>query len=495
MSLRDWGCLFLVLAWGLWLRGGLVGVESPWYDEVISLMYLDAGSLGAFLEAVRGDNSPTQPLYFVLEYTWALLFGNGYEAQRWLCVLLGELSLILVYLIGYRIQGTTTACLATLALASSAAHLEYSLEIRMYMLAFVWVMLSVYSLMRVLDGGGKVWWTIHFLSTVGLVWSHAFGAFILPVEGLAFLIWGTRSWQSRAAWFGGQTLAAGTLVLWLLNSTGSAIDDEMSWLPLPTLWLNDTSLWVSLVGTWYTWLVSSYYHTGLSDPRNAIPFVVYGGLAISAFACAAIRSRKRNEADDFSYGTILWLAGWWVIPSLLLYGLSHLWQPAFFPRYVLYSVVPPFFMSAWLVSRIPAQRWRNTAIGAMVALALAMGYFNTRQPYRAPWHWVVEEVAVVEGVELMLFSQQSSGNDIASSVVSYLDGEQEIKVLTLTNSDALSAYVLNHNYANPAYVVLVASDPQEGFRQFISSSGLQATIYHLPARSPLTLYTISRIPR
>ena len=179
---------------------------------------MGAESLSAFLQALSGENSPTQPLYFIVEYGWAKIFGPGYEAQRWLSVLLGEISLMIVYAIGHRLQGTTTGFLTALALASSSVHIEYSLGIRMYMLMFVWAMISIYSLLRILGGDGKVWWGIHFTSTIALVWTHAFGVFLLPAEAIACLVLGPRTWKWQIRWFGGQFIA-----IWIAPDLVNAI--------------------------------------------------------------------------------------------------------------------------------------------------------------------------------------------------------------------------------------------------------------------------------
>lgn len=470
----------------------MAGVESPWYDEVITLKHLDAESLSAFLGRVSEANSPTQPLYFLLEYGWAQLFGSDYRPQRWLSIILSEISLVLVYLIGHRLQGMTTGFLAALALASSAMHIEYSLEIRMYMLAFVWAMLSVYSLLRLLSNGGKVWWSVNFGSTVGLVWTHAFGVFLLPVEAIACLFLGTRSLSWQARWFGGQIIAAGTLGVWLLQANGEKVSKAMDWLPNPTIWFNDGSNYVSLFGTWYAWMVPLEYHTKEWGFRSAVPLVIYGGLALAALVYSLVKLQKKDQDEEFSYGVILWMTTWWFIPSIFLYGLSHILQPAFFPRYVLYSMAAPFLMGSWMVSQISSVRWKGSWIGILIVLALAMGYSNTRQVYRAPWDWLLAETDKQGAAKLMLFSQYSEGNLMRKSVIQYLRPGNDREVLTLTDSNGLVEYITAHDYVIPCFVVLLDSQPQATMGEFLLSVGLTADVIHYPARRQMTLYTIRR---
>jgi uncharacterized membrane protein len=490
-TLRDGVCLAIILIWALVIRGLLVGMESPWFDEVVTLKHLDASSLPDFLKSVKADDPASQPLYMVAQYGWAQVFGSGYIAQRWFTILLAEISLILVFLVGRRLEGPTTGLLAALALASSSFHIEYSLEIRVYMLAFVWALLSVHSLLRLLEVQSPLRWCIHLGSTMALVWTHPFGVFVFPVEGVAWFIWGPRSWKQQAAWLVGQGLVAASVVIWIRAATQGGAQQAASWLPVPTFWLNDFSLSISLIGTWYIWLVSADYHTGLTDLRNLLPMIVYGGLSITALIVAGLQLRKKLKVPDESAspGLLLWLVLWWVIPCLLVYGLSHAWQPAFFPRYVLYSMVPPFLFSGWAVAQIPSNRWKNGMIGVMIVTALAMGYFNSRKPYRAPWEPVL---AKIESGELAMYSNSSEGNRMALQIVRYLEPDTSLKVKGITTSDELASYIANYTGNAEMNIVLVGTEPLESLNTFIRDSGLQATVNYLPSRTPLTLYRIHR---
>lgn len=190
-------------------------------------------------------------------------------------------------------------------------------------------------------------------------------------------------------------------------------------------------------------MVSSEYHLGLYDIRNVLPLVLYGGMAIGAMAYSAIQLKKETSSDQLSYGMLLWLVGWWVIPALLLYGMSHVWKPAYFSRYLIYSIVPPFLMSGLLISLIKTPRLKALLIGVMVFLALTMGHFNTRQPYRAPLEWIVAKVDVTESAELMLFSQFSEGNKAGKVILRYLTPGDSLTVESLADSDMLSDYIVN----------------------------------------------------
>ena len=55
--------------------------DEPCYDEIVTIQYLDEPTLTGFLAKVRGHSTYIQPIYFVLEYYWAQLFGSS---VRWL---------------------------------------------------------------------------------------------------------------------------------------------------------------------------------------------------------------------------------------------------------------------------------------------------------------------------------------------------------------------------------------------------------------------------
>jgi hypothetical protein len=112
MGCGEWFGLEAVLLVALALRPQGIQTESAYWDEVASRRYLDAPGVVEFVRQVRADDPPMVPFYFAAEYAWAKACGTGLVTVRMLSVLLGLVSLVLVYLLGRRIFGRVAGLIA-----------------------------------------------------------------------------------------------------------------------------------------------------------------------------------------------------------------------------------------------------------------------------------------------------------------------------------------------------------------------------------------------
>ena len=72
------------------------------------------------------------PLYYALLHGWTAILGTGPAALRLLSVVVGVLTIPLLYLVARRMFTRRVALLATFLLTISPLHVYYSQEVRMY---------------------------------------------------------------------------------------------------------------------------------------------------------------------------------------------------------------------------------------------------------------------------------------------------------------------------------------------------------------------------
>lgn len=157
----------------------LLGHQSLWYDEIVSLT-LAKQPFGAMLHAIPRTES-TPPLYYVFLWVWVRLFGEGAEALRSLSAMFGVLTALVIYLAA-RVRFSAGAALVAGALAATNPMLIwYSQETRAYALVTFFVACSLYFLLRVPLGGA--WALIGWSATACLALaSHYFAVFALVPE-------------------------------------------------------------------------------------------------------------------------------------------------------------------------------------------------------------------------------------------------------------------------------------------------------------------------
>ena len=98
--------IFLIIVLSIFLRFFLLGNQSLWFDEGVSLILSDGSfeeNLSKILSRESGDKY--QLLYFLLLFFWRSAFGDTEFAIRSLSALLGVGSVIAIFFTTLRIYG------------------------------------------------------------------------------------------------------------------------------------------------------------------------------------------------------------------------------------------------------------------------------------------------------------------------------------------------------------------------------------------------------
>ncbi len=146
--LGPWLATGLVLvAFGL--RAYLLPDKPVWYDEAISSWTARLSLPEIALYQARAVHPP---LHYWFLHLWGSLAGQSEYALRFLSLATGLLTVALLYRLGHRALGPGAGLVAALLLALSPFHIAWSQQIRMYSLATLLGLASVYLLLRILAG-------------------------------------------------------------------------------------------------------------------------------------------------------------------------------------------------------------------------------------------------------------------------------------------------------------------------------------------------------
>ncbi|HET6870762.1 MAG TPA: glycosyltransferase family 39 protein [Solirubrobacteraceae bacterium] len=190
-----------------WLVGGLIvlgavlrfatlGAQSYWYDEAQAAHELHL-SLGSMLSSMV-DVETAPPLYFVLGWAWAHVFGAGEVALRSLSALAGTVLIGIAYLCGRELISRRAGLLTAAFVAVSPFMIWYSQEAREYMLLAALCGASLLYFARALrepSGRNIAWWT--GFSVLALL-THYFAGFLIAPMAL-WLLYRARSRASVVA--------------------------------------------------------------------------------------------------------------------------------------------------------------------------------------------------------------------------------------------------------------------------------------------------------
>ncbi len=179
-----------------WLVGGLValgavlrfttlGAQSYWFDEAQAAheLHLSFGAMWSSMVSV--ETAP--PLYFVLGWAWAHVFGAGEVALRSLSALTGTALVAVGYLCGRELVSRRAGLLTAAFVAVNPFMVWYSQEAREYMLVALLCGLSLLWFARgSRDPSSRniTWWGL--FSVLALL-THYFAGFLVAPEALWLL--------------------------------------------------------------------------------------------------------------------------------------------------------------------------------------------------------------------------------------------------------------------------------------------------------------------
>jgi hypothetical protein len=176
-----------IVALGAGVRFASLGVQSYHHDEVITAMRVIPGSFGEMLHKVRVSES-NPPLYYVLAWGWAKLFGFEEVGLRSLSALFGAATVPLGYLIGRQLDGRRCGLILAAIVALNPMLIWYSQEARSYALLVFFAALSLYFFLRARESGRGGDLALWALTSALALCSHYFAAFPVAIEGAWLLV-------------------------------------------------------------------------------------------------------------------------------------------------------------------------------------------------------------------------------------------------------------------------------------------------------------------
>ncbi len=183
-----------ITAVGALLRFAMLGSQSYWVDEAQAANELHL-SFGPMLSTI-GHAEPNPPLFFILGWVWAKVFGTSEAGLRSMSAVAGTAVIPISYLCAKELVGRRAGMLAAALVALSPFMIWYSQEAREYMLLTLFCAGSFLFFARCLRSpsrGNLAWWTA--FSALAVL-THYFAAFLVAPEAIWLLV---RN-RDRATW-------------------------------------------------------------------------------------------------------------------------------------------------------------------------------------------------------------------------------------------------------------------------------------------------------
>ena len=338
------GLLIAITTVAAALRFATLADQSYWLDEAQAVHEVSL-SFGSMLHAwSRYEGNP--PLYLMLAWLWAHVFGTGEAGLRSLSAVLGVGTVPLIYLSGRELVSSRAGLLAAAFAAVNPFLIWYSQEAREYMLLVFTCAGSLLFFTRAWRRSGRgelVWWAV--FSGLALLTQY-FAGFLVAAEGL-LLVYRLRSRASLVA-----LAAMGVLEAALIPHVTSLLGN-------PLEFIVSVPLSVRLQQVPVSFAMNTLYQTGI---------VSYGLIGAAGLAAAVIALLVGGAGDRElrGAGVAALLAAAVLIVPLLLALVGH-------DDYIARSLLPGW---APLAITIAAACTADRARFAGAALAvLVLGVF------------------------------------------------------------------------------------------------------------------------
>lgn len=171
MTSRQTASIFLLAAAGIALRMTMMG-RSYWFDEIATMVNVDAPNVRRVLEITSHDNQP--PLYNVVLFGWTRLVGAAEVPVRCLSLLIGLATLATPWL-ARRSLSRDERWVAFAILALMALPIRYSQEARNYCVLLALSASCLFAYFELLHRESRALRIFFYLALTLLAFSHLFG--------------------------------------------------------------------------------------------------------------------------------------------------------------------------------------------------------------------------------------------------------------------------------------------------------------------------------
>lgn len=345
--------LGLILILGIALRFYNLGTESFWLDEVATTIEAKQ-SIPQLLTIGRLDQPPA---YFLPMHFWLQIFGPSEVSLRSFSALFGVGSIVLIYLVGYRLFGKEVGLLSAFLMAIAEYQIAFSQEARNYSFFEFTTLLSFLFFIHFLQRKRLIYLALYGFASILMVNSNAYGVFILAGQNLFLLVQAMRYRKEIIPWLICQTLILIAIVPYLSplilgdNSVQGAIDLNLTGIPSPSFSDILRSLYRFILPPrryfggdmeWGQSLLAIYALAGVILVLGMGIYVLRKGLRRWLSAVRGVVDSISTIPDVKS--KLLLVSCWLLCPMLLPFIASLVFSPVYSHRYVI-SAAPAFYLS------------------------------------------------------------------------------------------------------------------------------------------------------
>ncbi|MSQ27007.1 MAG: hypothetical protein EXR51_02570 [Dehalococcoidia bacterium] len=384
---QTWLPVALVTLLALLLRLHDLAYESLDVDEadLVAFARQDWGTLFSRLTQ-PGENGP---LYVILLRLWIGVAGQSETALRLFSAIPATLCVPAIYFLGRRLFDHRSGLVCALLLACSSYQLFYAQMVKMYALVPLLALLSGWLLLEGIERPRWRTWVAYTAVTTALMFTHVFGAMVVPWHVIVALLNLRRRFLAPAL----VSLAVLTLPYLPLALP------RLAALRAPETLTRQFTGPRELPGMFAT--LAREYGTRFDLVSLPMLDALFLGFTLLGLAALLATSRGRHDASGNGRLRNSFLVTGLAVPLLITFAFVSLGAPVFSSRYLI-AVLPVFYLLwgagiSWTASwsRLPAVALLLLFIGLNAARWSESAFQGKR--FREDWRGAVQRLRPVLG--------------------------------------------------------------------------------------------------
>ncbi|MEO5640775.1 MAG: glycosyltransferase family 39 protein [Sphingomicrobium sp.] len=317
---------------------------SLWFDETASLAFAREPLGHLWGDWMLRETNP--PLFYTFLKGWIGIVGGSDAALRGLPILIGLGGVVAMFLLARAIGGPRAGLLGAALLALSAAHVDFSLQLRGYGLGHTAVMFASLGMVLFLQRRAAGALILYAAAAAVALYSHTtLLLFVLLANG-AMVVLLRHDRPALARWIGVNLVVA---LLW----------SWWGWITFRQLGLPHNFSWIAVPSAADAWLITktaylpAYHRSGTSggDVLLLAALVVAAGMAV------------RRRSPELILLAVLALGG------PLLFFVISLHTPILLPRTLFWASGPLIALVATSVTAMPDRRLSAIVAAALLAVS------------------------------------------------------------------------------------------------------------------------------
>jgi len=481
--------LLAIITLGTALRLASITRESAWGDEALTTACYPAESFADCMDCVFAEDARLRiaPVYYWVQYAWALVAGGSLTSLRLLSVFLSIVTTVQLFNLGRLIAGNTAGLWATALFNLSLFQIYYGQEVRFYALMNVFALAALHGLALYLRESKLRYLALCVAGNALLIWTHTFSFVFVFAQGFLLLGW-WKHLRTILPWFTAHGLMALALFAWLAFLDYDFAGQSAAYRDMPAGPRELANTFLQFAGGRFSNInPAPWMPLGFS----ADLLIAASTAALAAYALFKSWSKKVEAppSPGLSRGEAALLLVAFIGPILGLYLLNWYWRPCFFSRYVVYAALPLQLLAASGLSALPHTRLFQRKVAIFTLLLFAWQHLALPRPFRADYGELARAVAADSSHHRAVIALKPFNFDAAE----YALRDQYVPVELLHGLKEMVAVAQRRCAAGESvWAVFYRWDDTAAFERALKDGGAMISHHKTAGMPPLDLFHVSR---